>query len=412
VISSFLNRSISFLERKNRPVILLLIVVYVLAGVIYSFYLGNSFRYLPDEADYYNLATNLVSKGEFSLDGVHPTAHRSPGYPLFLASFRFLGLNVVGLRIVNFLILGLCIFVLFKLLSERFSPLAGLLGALLVMAYPLVFYTAGTLYPQTLASLLLVLTTYFYTREIGRAWDSLLAGLWAGWLILTVPTFIFVLVVMVAWSWIYQRQLVSFRVLSMLVIAFLVVGTWTLRNYTVFNAFVFVASNSGENLLLGNSENTTPNGGFTIDISYYVNQAAGLDEIHRDQYYRSQAINYIMNHKLASLKMYYLKFLNFFNYRNELVTKSEASSARDLLMLLTYGPLLLLALARLVFSKSFKLSAFEILLVATYLIGALVSAIFTTRIRYRIPFDYMLIMLVGIFISQLLKVRLIPNPIH
>ncbi len=403
MISSFLNRSISFLERKNRLVIVLLIVVYVLAGVIYSFYLGNSFRYLPDEADYYNLATNLVSKGEYSLDGVHLTAYRPPGYPFFLAPFRFLGFDIVGLRIVNFFILGLCIFVLFKLLQERFSSLAGLLGALLVMVYPLFFYTAGTLYPQTLASLLLVLTIYFYTRETGPIWDNLLAGLWAGLLILTVPTFIFILVVLVAWSWIYQRHLVSFHVLSMLVIPFLVVGAWTLRNYAVFNTFVFVSSNSGENLLLGNSENTTPNGGRTIDISLYERQAAGLDEIHRDQYYRSQAINYVMSHKLASLKMYFLKFLNFFNYRNDLVTQTETSSARNLLMLVTYGPLLLVAFIGVVFSIFDNLSSFEVLLVTIYLVGALVNAIFFTRIRFRVPLDFMPIMLVAMFINKLIS---------
>ncbi len=316
MISSFLNHSISFLERKNRPVIVLLIALYILAGVIYSFYLGNSLRFLPDEADYYNLATNLVSKGEYSMDGVHVTAYRPPGYPFFLAPFRFLGFDVVGLRILNFFTLGLCIFVLFKMLRDRFAPLAGLLGALLIIAYPLIFYTAGTLYPQTLASLLLVLTIYFYTHETGRTREiilaGLLAGLLAGWLILTVPTFIFILVVLAVWSWIYQRHPVSFRVLPMLVIAILVVGAWTLRNYAAFNTFVFVTSNSGENLLIGNSENTTPNGGRTIDISNYENQAAGLDEIHRDQYYRNQAINYIMTHKLELPEDVFFEIPEFF----------------------------------------------------------------------------------------------------
>ncbi len=107
--------------------------------------------------------------------------------------------------------------------------------------------------------------------------------------------------------------------------------------------------------------------------------------------------------------MYFLKFLNFFNYRNDLVTKTEASSARDLLLLVTYGPLLLVAFARLVFSKSYRLSPLEILLVATYLVGALAGAIFGSRIRYRVPFDYTLIMLAAIFINKLIKDRFVPN---
>jgi 4-amino-4-deoxy-L-arabinose transferase-like glycosyltransferase len=403
VISSFLSRGISFLERKNRPVVLVLIALYILAGVIYSFYVGDDLRYLPDEADYFSLATNLVTHGKYTLDGAHLTAYRPPGYPFFLTPFRFLGLNVVGLRILNYLALGLCIFFVYKMLQERFAPLAGLFAAIIVLAYPVVFYTAGTLYPQTLASLLLVVVVYLYTREPTRIWEILLGGLLAGWLVLTVPTFIFILAVLPVWSWLYQRRRAPLQVVPMLVVALLVVGAWSIRNFAVFDTFVFISSNSGENLLLGNSENTTPNGGRTIDISNYESQALGFSEIPRDQYFRNQAIDFILNHKLYSLKMYFLKFLNFFNYRNELVTNSEGSSARDLLVLVTYGPLLLVAFARFVFSRLYRLSSFEILLVAVYLVGALVSALFFTRIRFRVPFDFMLIMLVAVFIIKLLK---------
>lgn len=403
MISSFLSRSIIFLERKNRPLILVLIALYVLAGVVYSFYVGDELRYLPDEADYFSLANNLAFNGKYSLDGAHLTAYRPPGYPMLLAPFRFLGFNVIGLRIVNYFVLGLCIFFVYKILQEKYAPLAGFFGALIVMAYPVNFYTAGTLYPQTLASLLLVLVIYLYTREPHRLWESLLAGLMAGWLILTVPTFIFILVVFAVWSWGYHRPRASLVALPVLALAVLVVGAWTFRNYAVFDTFVFVSSNSGENLLLGNSENTTPNGGRTVDISNYESQALGFGEILRDRYFRDQAIQFILSHKLSSLKMYFLKFLNFFNFRNELVTNSEGSPARDLLMLVTYGPLLLVSLVRFVLFKLYKLSSIEILLGGVYLAGALVSAVFFTRIRFRVPFDFMLVMLVAAFIFKLLE---------
>lgn len=401
--SSFFAKSISFLEKKNRLVIILAISFYMLAGLIYSFYLGNNLRYLPDEADYFHLATNLASRGAYSLDGVHLTAYRPPGYPFLLAPFRLLGFGVIGLRVVNFFALAICILVLYKILNERFTPLAGLFGALFVMAYPVVFYTAGTLYPQTLAALLLVLVIFLFTREAGRNWEFLLAGLLTGWLILTVPTFIFLLVVLVAWSWLFQKTRRSLRIWLLLVPACLVIGAWSLRNFAVYHTIVFVSTNSGENLLLGNSENTTPNGGRTIDFSFYEHQAAGLDELHRDQYYRNQAVQYILGHKFYSLKMYFLKFLNFFNYRNELVTNSQASRIGDSLMLLTYGPLLLAAIARLALAKFFKLTSFEVLLLTIYLVGALVSALFFTRIRFRVPFDFLLVMLVGVFIDKLIK---------
>ena len=64
MISSLPTRFISFLERKDKQIIALVIALYVLVGVIYSFYLGNTFRFLPDESDYYTLASNLALKGE------------------------------------------------------------------------------------------------------------------------------------------------------------------------------------------------------------------------------------------------------------------------------------------------------------------------------------------------------------
>jgi hypothetical protein len=404
VIPSALTSIITFLERKNKQIIALVITLYILAGVIYSFYLGNNFRFLPDESDYYNLASNLAFRGEYSLDGIHLTTYRPPGYPFFLAPFRLLGFDVVGLRILNYFIIGLCIFVLYKMLHEHYSYLAGLLGLFFVVAYPIVFYTAGTLYPQTFASLLVVLTIYFYTRATEWKLDNILAGLMAGWLILTTPTFIFILFVLAGWSWIYQKNRNRIQVALTIITACLVVGIWSIRNYTVFNTFVFVTSNSGVNLLIGNSENTTPDGDWGIvDISNYVQRAAGLNEIQQDQFYRNQAIDYILTHKLASLRMYFLKFLNFFNYRNEFVTKSEVSIARELILLMSYGPLLLVAIARLAFSRFYKLSSLEILWYTAYLVDALVSAVFVTRIRYRLPFDFLLIMIVAVFIDKLIK---------
>ena len=48
-----------------------------------------------------------------------------------------------------------------------------------------------------------------------------------------------------------------------------VIGLWSIRNYYVFNSFVFVSTNGGFNLLLGNSKNTEPNLGVNTDISQY-----------------------------------------------------------------------------------------------------------------------------------------------
>jgi hypothetical protein len=97
---------------------------------------------------------------------------------------------------------------------------------------------------------------------------------------------------------------------------------------------VFVSTNSGENLLVGNSENTKPLDGRNVDISSYESVARAMDEVERDRYYRDQAIQYILGHPLESSKMYLLKVVNYFNYRNNLVT------TKGLLRIYTDGSLL------------------------------------------------------------------------
>ncbi|MEO0070025.1 MAG: hypothetical protein ABIK18_04440, partial [candidate division WOR-3 bacterium] len=123
----------------------------------------------------------------------------------------------------------------------------------------------------------------------------------------------------------------------------------------------------------------------------------------QNDYFRSQAIQWILNNKGRAVKLYFLKVLNWFNYRNQLAQKSEASRFRDFVMLITYLPLLLLFLIRLFLARRFRLVRIEWLLSILYVINAFTYAVFHTRIRYRLPFDVGMIAVVAVFISNLIQ---------
>jgi hypothetical protein len=254
-----------------------------------------------------------------------------------------------------------------------------------------------------LAILLFLVACYLLTRNPRGTLDYLFSGLISGYLVLTIPTFVIVLPVFGIWHWLNREEswLIGFTIT--LVSAIFVVSIWTIRNYKVFDHIVFVSTNSGENLLLGNSENTTSNSGSQVDISKYVAEASNLNEIERDQFYRGQALDYIMSHKFRAIKMYLFKLLNFFNFRNDLVTKDEQSTLADILMLITYGPLLLLTVFRLLLTKTYRLIPFEVLMIFLYIGAAFTSALFFTRIRFRIPFDFLLIMIVALLVNEVLS---------
>jgi hypothetical protein len=164
-----------------------------------------------------------------------------------------------------------------------------------------------------------------------------------------------------------------------------------------------VATNSGENFLLGNSENTTPDGGATVDISHYRAAAEPLGEVERDRFYRRQALDWMAENPGAALSLYLRKVLNYFNYRNVLVTDSESSRLRELVLMVSYWPVLLLGIGRLLYDRWVPLNRIELLLSGLYFSNALVSALFFTRIRFRIPFDFLLIALAASFVGRLIE---------
>ena len=395
------GKIVVWVEVNHHRLILVIFCLLLIAGVIYSLNLKDQLRYLPDEQDYVILTNNLVSQKVYSLDGLSPTAFRPPGYPLVLFLLGYLSASIVYYRILNFVFLCLSLFIAYRLLCEQVSSLAGVIGALLVMAYPVLFYNAGTLYPQTLGAFLLLLVIYLITQKTVKKINLVLSGLFLGFLVLTVPTNVFLLFVLPIW--LFFRYHSFKRAFIPLMSAILVIGAWTARNFLVFDDLVFVSTNSGENLLAGNSVSATPNSGRTVDISRYEQQAFSLNEVERDRYYRSKAIEFLFENKTRALKLYALKVLNYFNIRNDLVTASEGSSMRNTLMLFTYGPLLLLFILRLVLLKTYPPSDLEVLSISIYLISAFIMAIFFTRIRFRLPYDFLLIIIVAMFIERLIR---------
>jgi hypothetical protein len=267
------------------------------------------------------------------------------------------------------------------------------------------FYTAGTLYPQTLAGLLLVIAvTLLASEKPGWLTSGLVLGLLFGWLALSVVHFLFSLAVVALWmlvartEWRPVARLGSVSV--MVAVAALLVVAWVVRNERALGAPV-LTTNGGITLLHGNSEKTGYNSGASTDISAYVPTDKGLNEVELDAYYREQALNFIRHHKWRAIRLYALKVFNWFNYRNDLAVKSESSRARDLVMLVTYGPLLLLFIARLLFAGRLRPSRLEVLLIVLYVANAFAYAVWHTRVRYRLPYDLLLIPIVAPFIGNL-----------
>ena len=401
--------SLEILLSKNLEIAgILLLVVFLFVGIIYSSALAPVPRY-TDEQEYFSLADHLVHGPGFSLDGVHLTASRPPGYPFFLAGIRAVGGGFVACRVVQVLLLGATLLLVSRLCDDR-KAFAGLLVVTgLVICYPVLLYTGATLYPQTLAGFLFALALALILKSPGRPIYQVAAGLTFGALILTVPTFLFTLVVVLGAARFF-KIIRWIDVLAVFLFASLLVATWTVRNAICFQRFVPVATNSGLNFLEGNNGQSNAEAAANIGMAPYYQIAAecGLDEFQTDQFYREAAFAWIQRHPGDALALYFEKVANFFNVVNVYSSQSQAEVSPARQVVLATGYLLLLGLLgwRLVETKRFPLTAREKLFLSVYVLSAFTSAIFFTRIRHRLPFDYLIIAVVAYNLSQRLEARL------
>jgi hypothetical protein len=220
--------------------------------------------------------------------------------------------------------------------------------------------------------------------------EAFLQGLIFSFLIVSVPLYAANLAIFMAFQAFEGAHGIRKAIVTCLV-AVLAVGLWSLRNYTVYGQFVF-ASNSGVNLLLGNSPLTGPNSGTNVDVDVIAPEAAGLPEVQRDAALKKHAVEWIKGHPREFGWLFVKKLVNWFNYRNQLRTSGESSRVRDLVMALGYYPLLALALL-LPLVKERRLTELERYLYSSYGAAALAYAFFFSRIRFRVPFDFLLIIL-------------------
>ena len=151
----------------------------------------------------------------------------------------------------------------------------------------------------------------------------------SGVAILTVPTFIFVLIVCAGWAVFTFKEGAIRSSAIILVAALSVVAIWSVRNYIIFGEPVFVSTNSGVNLLLGNSKNTLANSGVNVDLQDY-RPPSGLNEVEVDKYYRNEAIKFILSDPYRWLKLYTKKVANYFNYEVAQVSQVRTVSFQNL----------------------------------------------------------------------------------
>ncbi len=286
-----------------------------------------------DEADYHQLAVQLVERGVYALSADGPaTAKRTPGLPLAMAGLYVLGGPDPRLAVLWVLLGSLGVVAMAGLLTRQLGagPRAGALAMLGAALLPTLVFTSAGIWSEPPALFLALLGLYFYQeaflRDVERSEAPLaLAGLAlaASYLHRASIGPVIVLLGLHASSLAWRRRQVRPLAVFVLLTA-LPILAWGARNQTVFGHWMLGNTESSAALWGANNPVTAgleapvpgPDGtydrsreaaagayrGSWIPLSYLPVQAPpGISEIERQRWFSEQVRGFVREHPGAFL---------------------------------------------------------------------------------------------------------------
>src|SRR5579863_1320230 len=233
----------------------LLVCVALLAfitGLAYFLYFGPTYQ--PDSPSYIVPAKNLLNGSGLMDARGHPDTVRTPGYPLFLAPFLRVGLDLKYLvlfqHLLRILLIVAATAVAFSL-TGKFRP-AIIAGVLLCIDLPMLA-AANSVLTEMLFTVILAVALWLLWRDSERPerWWSyfLLCAFLCGLSVLVRPISLFIFVPAGAYL-LLTRKAHKWRAAISFTLAFSVLPlSWATRNY-VRSGYFTLSTISGYNLLV------------------------------------------------------------------------------------------------------------------------------------------------------------------
>lgn len=235
-----------------------IILVIALACRIFLFIgilLKNPVFFLTDTDGYLNIADNLVNHSFFSADNIRPEDNRTPLYPFFIALFKWIGLSNAGVVFVQTLLSSatclLVILIAYNLLNSWLP--ACLAGGIVAVDIPSVVF-ANCLLTETLFTFVITLSILYlvlYFKRHERISLLFISSSFTGLSILCRPISAYFPFVTIAFIFLFSKMpkiYVFRRILLYLVICFIVIAPWLIRNKIVFG-YPFLSTVSWHNFL-------------------------------------------------------------------------------------------------------------------------------------------------------------------
>ncbi|MFQ5610896.1 MAG: glycosyltransferase family 39 protein [Anaerolineae bacterium] len=274
-----------------------------------DFAVGRGYSVSPDAFWPENIPPpDLLPTAEYPAGG-RPTAYWPVGYPAFLGLlFTVFGPSLLVAKIANIFLYAGVLLLSYHLAKRLFnSELVGRSTLLILSFYPDHIAYSSLLASEILFLFLLLLGVTLLLAARQRFWLGLPSGLVFGLACLVKPQAVFIPAIVFAVWFISQiRQGALWKLVSLGVLVHIILGLtlspWLVRNYIIFNDFVFISNNGGYNLLVGNNPYATGAYVFNDEIVSMLSDAS--TESDRDGKARQLAVDYLRSHPFETMKLW------------------------------------------------------------------------------------------------------------
>jgi len=329
-----------------------------------------------------------------------PTAWMPPIYPNLIAVvFRCFGIFSIPAAVCLLLLqtafsLLTCYF-LYVIAKRTFNARAGLLAAFCFAAYPpAIHFAVQKIWSTSLFTCCLlgiVLALMKLRNEMSMTGGARL-GLLTGFTALVDPVIIGGGPVAMAWLYANSKsdRVVTCKVVGTTVALFVLsISPWLIRNYIVFGQYVFIKSNFGNELLLGN--NAYASGSYKAPESQRaltdgeIEFLKSTDEPSRNRLLLQNAFGFISAHPLRFLNLTMSRFVHYWTFMMR-----PAGGVTNKLVLLVYFAMLLAGVAGLFLSG---LKKPDVQLVGLFVLTLPLPYYITVigLFRYRFPVEALLV---------------------
>ena len=353
-----------------------------------------------DAQHYDEIATNIVEGNGF-MSQKRLTASREPIYPLFLASiYKLCGHNYEAVHIIQSLIsASLCVFIFFIAQTIFDKKIAYLACICSIIYMPFIHYEdwsgPGWLLTEVLFTFLLSVCVYLsLLYEAKRTLiTKIILGILLGVTVQTKGSLILFIPFLILWIFCLRDYLIKDKLKDIfLILTFflLALTPWTLRNYFIFNDFVFVSTNGGHVFFASN--HPLASGGWVREksaIEKEPNYKTRYTEVEISKAKFREAVHYLMTHSGRIPYLLFKKTIAHWSFFNENGSYN-----------IYYGLALLLGCLGIIFSLS-HLNPGNILLLFTLFWSTLLAMTFYGLPRFRIPCEPYLIIFASYGIIKL-----------